>query len=78
MRKPYLVAYDYGQGAVWVYITAESAKQINDHFPDFRVFETTPAPMTEAELAEVASRMSFDLDQPSGWLKSVTELRKNR
>jgi hypothetical protein len=36
----YLIAYDYGQGAVWAYIEAESAGQIIERFPDCKVFET--------------------------------------
>lgn len=78
MRKPYLIAYDYGQGAVWAYITAESAKQINDQFPDFKVFDSPPSWMTEHELAGIAAGMTFDLDQPTGWLASVIEVRDKR
>jgi hypothetical protein len=38
--RMYLIAYDYGQGAVWAYIEAESAGQIIERFPDCKVFET--------------------------------------
>ena len=76
MSKPYLVAYDYGQGAVWAYIKAESAGQIIERFPDFKVFETPPEWMTEPELSDIEARMSFDLERPTGWLASVIERRK--
>jgi len=71
-----LIAYDYGQGAVWAYITAESAGQIIERFPDFTVFEAPPQWMTKLELADIKARMSFDLERPTGWLASVIELRK--
>jgi hypothetical protein len=78
LKEPYLVAYDYGQGAVWAYVTAESAKQIKDQFPDFKVFETRPDWMTEDDARDIAKGMSFDLDRPTGWLASVIELRNKR
>jgi len=69
----FLVAYDYGQGAVWAYIKAESARQINERLPDFTVFEAPPDWMTELELSDIEARMSFDLEKPTGWLASVIE-----
>jgi hypothetical protein len=78
MRKPYLVAYDYGQGAVWAYITAESAGQIVERFPEFRVFDTPPDWMSEHDLSDIEARMSFDLARPTGWLASVIDLRNKR
>ena len=76
MKSRYLVAYDYGQGAVWAYIAAESAKQIHDHFPDFSIVETPPTWMTDGELRELEARMSFDIDNPTGWLAEVLERRR--
>ncbi len=76
MKKPYLVAYDYGQGAVWAYISAESPEQIIDQLPDFTVVETPPSWMTEDIRKTVEIRMSFDIDKPSGWLAEVIELRQ--
>lgn len=76
MKNRYLIAYDYGQGAVWAYITAESPEQITDQFPDFSVVETPPTWMTEEVRRAIEDRMSFDLENPSGWLAEVIELRR--
>jgi hypothetical protein len=73
-----LVAYDYGQGAVWAYAQAESAGQIIERFPDFKVFETPPEWMTEQEMSDIEARMSFDLDRPNGWWLNVERPHKGR
>ena len=67
MRSRYLVVYDYGQGGVWAYITAESAQQITDRFPELSVVETTPEWMTGEVRKAIEARMSFDIDDPAGW-----------
>lgn len=64
----FLVAFHYGQGAVWAYIKAESARQINERLPHFTVFEAPPDCMTELELSDIEARMS--------WLASVIERRR--
>jgi hypothetical protein len=76
VKKRYLIAYDYGQGAVWAYITAESPEQITDQFPDFLVVETPPSWMTDEVRTTLETRMNFDLDHPTGWLATVIELRR--
>jgi hypothetical protein len=76
MKRPYLVAYDYGQGAVWAYISAESPGQITDQFPDFAVLEAPPSWMTEDVRKTLEARMTFDIDNPTGWLAKVIELRR--
>jgi hypothetical protein len=67
VRKRYLVVYDYGQGGVWAYITAESPEQITDRFPDLSVVEATPDWMTDEVRKNLEARMSFDIDDPTGW-----------
>jgi hypothetical protein len=37
MRTKFLAVYDYGTGGVWVYLLADSAAQIHECFPEFRV-----------------------------------------
>jgi hypothetical protein len=73
-----LVAYHYGQGAAWAYIAAESAKQIHDQFPDFSIVETPPMWLADGERRELEARMSFDIDNPTGWLAEVLERRRKR
>jgi hypothetical protein len=75
-KNRYLVAYDYGQGAVWAYITAESPSQITDRFPDLSVVEDPPSWMTEEVRRTIEDRMNFDLENPSGWLAGFNERRR--
>ena len=67
VRNRYLVVYDYGQGGVWAYITAESPEQITDGFPELSVVEATPDWMTDEVRKTLEARMSFDIDDPTGW-----------
>jgi hypothetical protein len=39
----YLTCYDYGTGAVWLYLEAASPGEIKACYPDLTVFETPPA-----------------------------------
>jgi hypothetical protein len=75
MKSLHLVAYDYGQGAVWAFVAAESLTVILDRFPELRVFETPPAWMTDDELARIEAKMSFDVDHPTGWLAALADRR---
>jgi hypothetical protein len=76
MRSRYLVVYDYGQGGIWAYITAESAEQITDHFPDLSVVESPPDWMTDEVRQRIEDRMSFDIDDPTGWPATFAEGRR--
>jgi hypothetical protein len=78
MKVRYLVAYDYGQGAVWAFIHAESPAAITDQFPDFSIVESPPNWMTDEVRRNLEARMTFDIDNPTGWLAEVIELRRRR
>lgn len=66
MKKTrHLVCYDYGQGALWAYVYAESPKQIEDKFRDLEIVSEVPDWLT---LDEQARLLTQDVDSPTGWL----------
>jgi hypothetical protein len=42
-RIKVLVAYDYGQGAAWAYVLAESVADITRRFPELTIVAEPPA-----------------------------------
>ena len=38
----YLVCYDYGQGGIWFYVEAESARELSRDYPALLVFRSSP------------------------------------
>ena len=42
-RIKVLVAYDYGQGAAWAYVLADSVADITRRFPELTIFAEPPA-----------------------------------
>ncbi len=71
-KKPFLVVYDYGSGGVWAVIFAVTREQIALKYPRLQVIEVRPLWMTDVEYNQIASKLSFDIDdQPHGWLLSV-------
>ena len=75
VKERFLVAYDYGMGAVWAYIYARSKQQIQREYPELEVVSDPPRSMTRELLSRIEKRMTFDIDAPTGWL---AELRKRR
>ena len=72
MKTDYLVAYDYGQGAVWAVIHANSGDEIVRKFPDLRVIESRPPWVTEQEYAQIKSENYMDIDnKPTGWFSNL-------
>lgn len=70
MKKKFLVCYDYGTGGLWAVILARSEDEITEKYPDIKLIEQPPISMTPAELRDVESKNSFDIDdEPAGWLK---------
>lgn len=65
MKRPFLVAYDYGMGGLWAYVWAESEGQINDKL-DVEVVRELP----EWLLDHNPGVESVDIDQPPDWLLS--------
>jgi hypothetical protein len=72
-KPAFLCAYDYGQGAVWAYIHAASAEAITSATPDLEIIDPRPTWMSDDYAAKIADRMTFDLDNPHGWLKHLLE-----
>jgi hypothetical protein len=61
MRK-ILAVYDYGQGAVWIYLLADSADDVERQFPDLKVVDRPPEWMTKADLDRVRTVRIDDRD----------------
>ena len=45
-QQPFLACYDYGQGGLWAFITAESAREITSAYPELTIVERTPSWVT--------------------------------
>ena len=76
MKKRYLVACDYGQGATWLLIDAESADQIESKFPELKVVFDPPEWMTEERIRNLEETACYDLDAPlSGFLEALVAER---
>lgn len=59
MKRPFLVTYDYGTGALWAYLWAESQTAIETAFSELEVVTELPAWMQgDSELK------SYDVDGP--------------
>lgn len=66
MKKPHLVAYDYGQGGLWAYLLAESPEDIKNRHPELVVLEEAPSWMTPGEQRKLET---IDIDHVEGtWL----------
>ncbi|CAG0999636.1 hypothetical protein BURK2_02911 [Burkholderiales bacterium] len=77
MKKRYLVACDYGQGATWLLIDAESADQIESRFPELTVVLDWPEWMTEERIRNLEETACYDLDAPlSGFLEALAAERE--
>ncbi|MES9859129.1 MAG: hypothetical protein ABW166_21460 [Sedimenticola sp.] len=42
MKQKYLTVYDYGMGAVWRYIQAESVDEIQNKYPELEILDKEP------------------------------------
>lgn len=62
MKTPFLVAYDYGQGAVWAVVLADSASQIEEEFPELTLVTERPAWLTNREFDKIKELHSYDID----------------
>jgi hypothetical protein len=72
----YLVAYDYGQGAVWAIVSASSAAEISDAFPELTIIDERPAWMTDEELERIRQVHSYGLhDTTFGLLADIVDAR---
>lgn len=60
-RDRFLVSYDYGQGAVWAYVLAESKAAIVQRYPDLVTHDGTPSFLSPSDLERIASTMTIDI-----------------
>lgn len=78
MKTPHLVAYDYGQGAVWAVVVADSTAEIERDFPELTVVRDRPAWMTDNELENVEKVHTYDIgDRTFGLLAEIIDARQN-
>jgi len=49
----FYVAYEYGSGAAWAFVRAETADEVVAEFPELDVYETPPEWMTIDDLHQV-------------------------
>tara|TARA_B110000503_G_scaffold45907_1_gene75004 strand:- start:1494 stop:1907 length:414 start_codon:yes stop_codon:yes gene_type:complete len=68
LKKKYIAFRIAGQGGMWMYLYADSLRDVEAKFPEFYVFDKTPKSFNSgSELW--AEQFTFDIDQPTGWLK---------
>lgn len=72
-KQRFLAVYDYGQGGIWVLVSARSAVEISAAFRDLEVIETVPPWMTPEEFARIEEQMSFDVDdiEADDWISRL-------
>jgi hypothetical protein len=76
-RRRFLTAFDYGMGAVYEYVLADSAEDIVKRFaPDATVLTTPPPWLAVSDLVTLPVE---DIDDETGFLGSLfEELEKSR
>jgi hypothetical protein len=79
-KLAYLVAYDYGQGAVWAIIHARSQPEIEAKYPGLKIYREPPPFLAKKEIEVIAATSNFDIDAPpQGWLaKYAEEIRSSQ
>ena len=75
-KTRFLVVYDYGQGGVWAFVWARSEDEIHRTFRDLKVVDSMPPWLTGDELAVTEERMTFDVDDPGGWIEGLLRADK--
>lgn len=72
MKKPYLVADDYGMGAVWAYILADSPEDILRRYPQLSVVDDPPAGLTSERLRRIRETRTIDIeDEQNEFLRAA-------
>jgi hypothetical protein len=70
--KRFLVAYNYGQGAVWAWVIAPSAAAIVAAFPELSVVDDPPEWLDAGQRGRLPV---LRLDQPTGLLADIVNGR---
>ena len=58
----FYVAYEYGSGAAWAFVKAETAADVTAELPEVDVYDTPPEWMTIEDLHQVREHASVDID----------------
>ena len=58
----FYVAYEYGSGAAWAFVKADTAADVIAEFPEVDVYATPPEWMTVEDLHQVREHASLTLD----------------
>lgn len=66
--RRFVVAYDYGMGALWAPMIADSREAISERYPELDVFDRKPDHITEAFWEWILGRPEISLDGPPGAL----------
>jgi hypothetical protein len=79
LMPTFLACYDYGQGAVWLLLDAETHNDAQAAYPGLVVYESRPQWMAQTEETEFRARCERTgfrwntTDPPTGWLKQYAE-----
>ncbi|MCP3993952.1 MAG: hypothetical protein GY722_02660 [bacterium] len=57
----FYVAYEYGSGAAWAFVKAETAEEVVAQLPELDVYDTPPEWMTIEDLHRVREHASVDI-----------------
>lgn len=58
----FIVAYEYGTGAAWAFVRAETTAEVVSEFPELNVYETPPEWMTIADVHRVRSYAAVEIN----------------
>lgn len=59
----FYVAYEYGTGAAWAFVKAETAEAVVAEFPELDVYDTPPEWMTVEDLHQVRRHAAVDIKE---------------
>lgn len=62
----FFVAYEYGSGAAWAFVKAETADEVVAEFPELDVYETPPEWMTIEDLHHVREHAFVEIAKAAG------------
>ena len=68
----FYVAYEYGSGAAWAFVKAETADDVIAEFPELDVYDTPPEWMTIDDLHQVRKHASVEM-KPSAGIDVILE-----
>ncbi len=57
----FYVAYEYGSGAAWAFVKADTADEVVAEVPELDVYDTPPEWMTVEDMHQVREHASVDM-----------------